>query len=192
MRSVVIVAPQPLGCLILRLLKRLKQGLIEAFIAHGSVKAFNIGVLLRFAWLDINQHNAFALRPLLVVVADEFRAVVRADELRCAAPLNQLVKVARECAGRNAEVDFSQQTFSVVVVNDVATADAAPIAQVVVHEVNRPCNAHRRWHFEWLRHGSIEAFLRRPAQIELELAVDAVHAFVVVFPAQHMADVQET
>ena len=94
--------------------------MIEQFIPHGSIESLDISVLLWVSRLDVEQFNAVLLRPLLVVVADEFWAIVRAYRLWLAAPLNELVEVARERGGRYGEVYFRQQAFAVVVVNDVA------------------------------------------------------------------------
>ncbi len=99
-RSVVIVAPQPFSRLILQVFKRRKQVLVEQLITHGTVKAFDISILLRVARLGIPQQNATLFSPLFEVMADVLRPIVRAYDRRLAAPFNELIERTGHPLGR--------------------------------------------------------------------------------------------
>ena len=58
----------------------------EPFVAHRSVEAFNIGVLLWLARFDVLKANAPRHAPGLDSRADVLRAVVAANDLRLATP----------------------------------------------------------------------------------------------------------
>jgi hypothetical protein len=50
--------------------------LIEHFVAIGSVEAFDEGVLVRLAWLDVLDRDTVLLRPLREGLAEELGTVV--------------------------------------------------------------------------------------------------------------------
>jgi hypothetical protein len=61
---------------ILHLLDCVPDELAEPFLADRPIVAFDIGVLLWLAGLDIEQANAALLRPGLQFPADVFRTVL--------------------------------------------------------------------------------------------------------------------
>ena len=63
-RAFVVIRPEPLGCHFLHLLDRIEQRRRQPGIAHGAAIAFDIGVLLRFARLDVVDANAVLCRPV--------------------------------------------------------------------------------------------------------------------------------
>ena len=64
----------------------------EPVVADRPVVAFDIGVLLRVTGLDVIQPDASAFGPGDKGSADVFRAVVAANDLRLAAPLDDLIQ----------------------------------------------------------------------------------------------------
>ena len=65
--------------------------LAKPFISYGSVKTFDVSVLLRLAWLNVLQCNACLLCPHLNDATDVFRAVVAPNDQWLASPFNDLV-----------------------------------------------------------------------------------------------------
>ncbi len=57
----------------------------QAFVTELAVEAFIIGVLPPFARIDVRGVDAGFGKPVENGMADELRAVVRAQETRCAA-----------------------------------------------------------------------------------------------------------
>jgi len=78
MGSVVVVAVQPVGRHVTHLLQVVEHVAVEDFGAVGLVESLDIGVLRRFARLDVLQGDALALSPQGQCVGDELRAVVNA------------------------------------------------------------------------------------------------------------------
>ena len=64
----------------------------EPVIADRAVVAFDISVLLRVAGLDVIKPDASAIRPGDKIPADVLQAVVAANNLRFAAPLDDLIQ----------------------------------------------------------------------------------------------------
>jgi len=64
----------------------------EPVVADRPVVAFNVGVLLRIAWLDVIEPDALAFGPSDEDAADVFRAVIAAYDLRLAAPFDDLIE----------------------------------------------------------------------------------------------------
>ena len=64
----------------------------EPVVADCPVVAFDIGVLLRVAGLDVIESDTSAFCPGDEGPADVLRAVVATNDLRLAAPLNDLIQ----------------------------------------------------------------------------------------------------
>ena len=76
-------------------------------------------------------------------------------------------------------------------VNHIEQPEASAVAQLVMHEVHRPDLVQGLWNCQrfWLL--ANHALLRPNAQIQFELAVDAVHALVIPSKSFDIAQVQE-
>ena len=64
MRSMVVVAVQPVGRHVSNLLQGIEHVAVQHLSAVGLVESLDIGVLCWLARLDVLQGDAFALRPL--------------------------------------------------------------------------------------------------------------------------------
>ncbi len=78
-----------------------------------------MGVLVRLAGLNVFKVNALGFGPSLNHPADVFRPVIAANDLRLAAPGNDLRENSDHSLGRQREVNFNAQRFTVVVVDHV-------------------------------------------------------------------------
>ena len=65
-------------------------------MADGSVVAFDIGILLRLARLDVLDGNAPGFRPTQQLPADVLRAIVHPDRKRWTPPFDDPIKAADE------------------------------------------------------------------------------------------------
>ena len=88
----VIVGPHAIGGIVLHLLNRLEEVVAEPVVAYRPVVAFDIGILLRVTGLDVIKPDALAFGSGDKDPADVLRAVVTADDLRFAVPLDDLVQ----------------------------------------------------------------------------------------------------
>ena len=52
---------------------------IQAFIAEATVETFDVAVLPRTAWIEIDRLDPVFSEPLLDFACDKFRAVIAAD-----------------------------------------------------------------------------------------------------------------
>jgi len=69
-----------------------KYVLTEPVISDCSIVAPHISILLRVSRLDEHERNAVFLGPFGQGMADIFRAIVKADRFRFAAPFNELIE----------------------------------------------------------------------------------------------------
>ena len=61
---------------------------VQELVPEPAVKAFDVGVLPRCSWLDVERRKAALLNPVLHCERDELGAVVASDELRRVSLLN--------------------------------------------------------------------------------------------------------
>ena len=93
------VSPEPFRGLILCLLYRFKDVLIQPFVAHRAIVTLDIGVLLRLAWPDVCDVNVPRLSPCFQKLPDVFGTVIDTIDLGDTAPLYDLVQAADDTYG---------------------------------------------------------------------------------------------
>ena len=76
MRSVLVVLEHPPVGGLAYVLQSCEQVLVQHLLAEGPVEAFDVGVLVGFAGLDVLDRHGVGLGPLHEVLAQELRAVV--------------------------------------------------------------------------------------------------------------------
>ena len=72
------------------MLDGLEQVLIQPFMANCSVVTLDIGILLRFPRLDIQQPYTLLLGPCLQLITDVFRAIIAKNREWLASPFDDL------------------------------------------------------------------------------------------------------
>ncbi len=97
-------------------------------MADGTVIACYVGVLLRFAGLDLLQTDSTSRGPYLQRGTDIFRAIVYPDAQRSATLFDDPLQCTDNAKGRNGSVHLNAQAFSVEVVQNVQGPEAAPSA----------------------------------------------------------------
>ena len=91
-RPLIVINPLPLRGKFLQFIQRLKQVMPQPVISHCAVEPFDIGILLRIAWLDVTQRDVMLLRPVFELLADVFRTVITADGRWFATPRYHLLQ----------------------------------------------------------------------------------------------------
>src|SRR3546814_3119049 len=126
------LGPEPFGGTFLNLLQTAKQVLSQPIIAYGSVVALDVGVLLRIAWLGMNQRDAPLGGPIQQSLADVLGTVVAADAGRLSTPLDNLIQRPRHALGRQAEVKLNAQHLTVEVIDHIEKSNAQSCSQLFV------------------------------------------------------------
>lgn len=178
-RALVVVRPEPTRGHVLYLVDRVEEGSREPGIAYGSVIALNVGVLLRLARLDVLDADTLLLRPGKQSATDVFRPVIAADCSRLATPLDDLLQGTDHASGWEREIDLDAQSFAVEVIQHVEQPEAAPVAELVVHEVHRPHLVDGIGHRQRLGPLAHDALPGLDAKIQFQLPVDTVDPFVI-------------
>ena len=112
-----------------------EQVLVQDLLAEGPVEAFEVGVLVGLAGLDVADGHAVELGPLHEGLAQELRAVVGTQDLRQAVVALELLEDADQARGRDRGVDLDVQRLAVEVVDHVEGPEAAATRQRVGHEI---------------------------------------------------------
>src|SRR5690606_13489652 len=111
------------------LLKAGEQMHVQHFLAEGPVEAFDEGVLVWLARLDVLDGYAIGFEPLDKGLAQKLRAVVAANDLRQLALLLQLLEHADQALGIDGSIDLDVHHLAVEVVKNVEGADAPATGQ---------------------------------------------------------------
>ena len=123
-------------------------------------------------------------------MAQILRAVVTANHHRLAAPFDDLVECMNRPGCQQREIDLDAQTLAVEIVEHIEEPEIAAIAELVVDEVHRPGLVNRLGHGQSLRLLAYDPMLGLDAQIQFQLAVDAIFALVIPAKALDVAQVQ--
>jgi len=88
-------------------------------MSDGAVIAFDIGILLGLARLDVAQGYTPLFRPFHKLATDIFRPVVDPYCHGLAAPFDDLVQAADNALGRQREIHLDAQSHAIEVVENV-------------------------------------------------------------------------
>ena len=158
-------------------------------MSYRAIVTLDVGVVLRLSRLDVFDVNAPCLSPCLEQTTDVFWAVIDTNDLRRAAPLDDLVQAAYDTHSWQREVHFDTQPLTVVIVQHIEGSELATICKLILHEVHRPSMVGDLWHRQrvWLM--PLQPLSWPDTQVQLQLTVDPVHAFVVPLKALHVAQI---
>ncbi len=146
--------------------------------------------MLWLARLNAFHLDASFLGTVLQGCTDVLRAVVATNHLGFASPRDDLFQGPDHALTGQREVHLNTQCLVVEVIDHVEQAQIAAVLQPVVHEVHGPDLIDRLRHDQWLWLLTHQALARLDAKVELQLAVDAVHPFVVPAKVLHVEQVQ--
>jgi hypothetical protein len=135
MGALLVVVEQPPVRCFAHIVEAGKQVLVQDLLAEGPVEAFDVGVLVGLAGLDVPDGHTVELGPLHEGLAQKLRAVVGAQDLRQAVVALELLEDANQARGRDRRVDFDMQRLAVEVVNHVESPEPATARERVSHEI---------------------------------------------------------
>jgi hypothetical protein len=142
----------------------------------GAVVALDVGVLLRLTGLDVLDRDAQLLSP----------------DQEPATPFDDPVQTVDDPFGWQREVDLDTQSLAVEVIQHVQQPKCTAIFEAICHEV------HGLGHVGCIGHGqrigfvALQPLARLDPQVQLQLAVDPIDAFVVPRMALHVTRMQKT
>ena len=153
--------------------------LIQPLMPNRPVVALDISILLGLAGLDVLDRNTMLLSPFPQRFTDVFRAIVDPDRARLAAPFYGPVEAADDPFCGQREIYLDPQPFAVEVIQHVQKPERTAIAQAICHEIHGPGYIWRVRDRQNARLLPFQPLARLDPQVQLQLAVDPVNAFVV-------------
>src|SRR5690625_1350745 len=111
---------------------------IQDFIAIGSVKSFDEGVLIRFSGLYVSDMNVVDLRPIHELLGGHFRPIIQTNGLWLSVVIDQAFQRAYQPGRWNGRPDIDSKTFAVGFIDHVECAKCPAAVQRVVHEIQSP------------------------------------------------------
>lgn len=81
--------------------------IVASHEVRPALQAIDIGVLGRFARLDVLQSDALRLGPLGKFIGDELLPAVQVNRQRCATQLDQLVQCPDDLCSGQADVELN-------------------------------------------------------------------------------------
>ena len=156
-----------------------EQVLIQDLLTEGPVEAFDVGVLVGLAWLDVADGHAVELRPVHKRFAQEFRAIVGTQNLWQPVFALELLEDADQARGRDRGVDLDVQRLAVEVVDHVEGPEPASTRERIGHEVGRPDGVWQARHVERHAFALGKSLLGFATQVQLHGLVHPVDPLVV-------------
>lgn len=123
MRSSFVVGREPSSGDLAHLIEIFEHVCVEHFAAIGTIEAFDVGVLVGLAGLDVAQLHGVRLAPVDEGLGDQFRTVVAADRFGHTTPRSELLEHTHDAFGRNRGVDLDGQRLAHAFVEHVERAE---------------------------------------------------------------------
>ena len=131
----IIVPPKRIDFL-LRVLQRREPMHVQTVETQASIEGFDHGVVRGLAAPAEVQDHAVGVRPQIHRGTDELGPVVAIDPLRQSALKPQPLECRRDIVATQALTDIDRQALARERVDDGQCPEAAPIGQLVGHEVH--------------------------------------------------------
>ncbi len=111
---------------------------VQAFVAKTSVEAFDVSVLHRSSWLDVDQVDPAFFCPAQHAPRCELRSVVGTHTLRLATLLDQLIQRSRHATAAKARISLQHQALARERIDHTEDANHPAVRQSIHDEVHRP------------------------------------------------------
>ncbi len=111
---------------------------IENLPAQCSVETFVVAILPWATWIDLHWLDADLFQPALERRSNELRAIIRTDELRLAVLHQQPVQHIQNIVSIHLGSHCHAQSLAAVLVQHRQHLIAAPVAQLVMYEIDGP------------------------------------------------------
>jgi hypothetical protein len=112
--------------------------LVQTFVTESAVERLDVGVLIRFAWLDQTQLPVVSVRPFQHRAPRELLAIVGPDNVRIAATLADAAENAYQVISAQCVFGMGNNAFGGRVIDDAEDLELAPVREAIEDEVDRP------------------------------------------------------
>ena len=179
MWSLLVVLGEPLSDELAHLGEASEQIQIQHLVSQAPVEAFDKGILVRLAWLDVVDKHPVGLAPFDEDTAEELRAVIDAQDIRQSPDFLQPLEYPYQPGRPQRGIDLDGQGFPVMVINDVEQPITGTPLERVTHEVRRPDLIRLLWHGQRYRVTLRQPSLGASRLVEPQGAVHTVDTLVV-------------
>src|ERR1044072_4549460 len=135
MWSFFVVLLHPLLSLLSDFTQLLKHKHVEHRFAVAAIKPLDETILHRLAWFDELEQHAMLLGPVSQRHGNELRSVVQPQLEGIAAQSGDPLKRAHYARGRQVEVNFNRQQFTIEIVYHVERPEASATPQRIAGKV---------------------------------------------------------
>jgi hypothetical protein len=151
MRAQVVVVVTPSAERLARMGEVIEDLFIKEFVAQAPVKAFNEGVLRRFAGRDVMPANAVFVLPFKHRAAGEFCPIIADDRCGLAIEADEGIEFASDPQTRDRCVGDQAEAFACEVIDNREDAEPAASAKYIGEKVEAPAlkgaSGERHWTF---------------------------------------------
>lgn len=167
-----IVTLQPFRTDLAHLLQRLKYIGTQYFGPIHPVIAFDQGILIGLARLDVPELNRSFGTSCHEPLRDKFWPIVEANGLRTASPAHHLLQHANDALCRERRINLDRQALPHAFIQNIEGAESTPAIQGVTHEIHRPHHIGLRHHGQRLIEPDRETLLGPAGEIQPGHTVD--------------------
>lgn len=152
---------------------------VQTFIAETPIKRFDIGILIRFAWLNEKELNATGMRPGQHGPATELLAVIHPNRLGQASCLGQLIERPGQLHATDGAFRNNRDRFMSCIVHNGQAFDDSPFRRSVEHEIHRPELIGGRRVLERVTIRQRNLFPLSPSHLQTGLSIEPIHPLVI-------------
>src|SRR5215467_543096 len=147
--------------------------------AVRPVEAFDEGVLIGLAGLNVAEADPLRRTPLDEGFGNELGAIVDAHPSRAAIEPHELVQHPNDPGAGDGGADLDRQRLPIALIDDREGPEGTAVVQGINHEIEGPCFVQALRGEERLPQAHRYAALCPPRQVQAERAVYAMHALMV-------------
>ena len=161
----------------------------QPFVFTPSIESFNICVLGRLAWLNLEQYSLVSDAPVDHGLHNSFRAIVAAHCSRTFSPSVYTIIRLHDSFTRQRKIDLNAKAFSVLIIEHIERPEFSNINQAVAHEVDCPDLVNRYRHAQFVWPITLDSSSGFDPQIQLQLTVNSIYALIVPTKPRHVPQV---
>src|SRR5215471_15686108 len=161
------------------LLERIEEIGVEHLFAVRPVEAFDEGVLIGLAGLNVTEADLLRGTPLDEGFGNELGAVVDAYPCRMAIEPHELVQHPNDPGAGDGGADLDGERLPIAFVDDREGSEGTAVVQGVDHEIECPGLVQARRGRERLPQARRDAALGPPRQVQAKRAIYAMHPLMV-------------
>ncbi len=153
--------------------------LVQALISKPAVESLDVGVLVRFGWIDLPQVHIAFIRTVEHRLANELRSVVTADNPRQASPERQLIEMARQLKYTHTVIWNHSNGFVGCIVNNGQALQRSPTSGSIADKIHGPDLVQSARSTQRIPLGQISLLALTPLHLQLLKLIRPLNPLVV-------------